>query len=509
MNENSMHIEKHFFDTKKLLREIPVEDISDWLLNQGYFPERYVLPPSFQVSGFKLQKDPYNKDISDLTKRKIQTISYPKTFLNERKFGIIHPWNYHDIVYYLCENWPTVVDHLFHDEQKIFSYSFPIPVTSEKKGRVGHLRAGRMIYEWLQMAERDLIIDAGKFQYIVRTDIANFYSSIYTHTIPWALHGREEALKDKSFTLFGNKIDRLIQYSNDARTNGITVGSALSDLIAEIVLAAIDLEVSKKITDISFAAVRFKDNYRILCNSEKEGYEILQILSEELSQYNLVLNENKTLIFKLPDGLYRIHDREYFPYSLKKESEIDFNMFEHTLLIVLDIHRRNPGTNIIEKFLSELFDENNNLKIRFSDNHARGFQEIKKMIELLFFTKRESQKILCQVLSICDRLYDEYNKIYQNLKGYLRDKIEHEIKIASENSSTFEVLWYIFFSRFIQLGIKNFNSLIENEKILENSFYKTMNLSKQQMYNDSKIQLFTRPRKFTGKKLVSLTNVFD
>jgi len=504
-----MHIEKHFFDTKNLLKEIPAEEISCWLLNQGYFPERYVLPPSFQVSELNLQEDLYNKDISDLKRREIQTISYPKTFLNERKFGIIHPWNYHDIVYHLHYNWSTIVDHLFHEEQKIFSYSFPIPVTRKKKGRVGHLRAGRMIYEWLQMAERDLIIDGGKFQYIVRTDIANFYSSIYTHSIPWALHGREKALKDKCFSLFGNKIDRLIQYSNDARTNGISIGSALSDLIAEIVLAAIDLEVSKKITDISFAAVRFKDDYRILCNSEKEGYEILQILSEELSQYNLVLNENKTLIFKLPDGLYRIHDREYFPHSLKKESEIDFKVFEHTLLIVLDIHRRNPGTSIIEKFLAELFDKEKSLKIRISDNYARGFQEIKKMIELLFFTKRESQKILCHVLSICDRLYNEYDKIYPNLKDYLRDRIKYEIKIASENGSTFEVVWYIFFSRFIKLGIRDFKSLIENEKIRGNSFYKTMHLSKQEIYKNSKIQLFTRPKEFTGKNLASLTAVFD
>ena len=505
-----MHIEKHFFDTKNLLKEIPAEEISCWLLNQGYFPERYVLPPSFQVSEFNLQEDLYNKDISDLKRREIQTISYPKSFLNERKFGTIHPWNYHDVVYYLHNNWGKIIEHLFHKEQKIYSYSFPIPVTKSKKGRIGNLRAGRMIYEWLQMAERDLIIDGGKFQYIVRTDIANFYSSIYTHSIAWALHGRNEALNDKKFSFFGNKIDRLIQYSNDARTNGISVGSALSDLISEIILAAIDLEVSRKIKEKNpFAAVRFKDDYRILCNSEKDGNEILQILSEELSHYNLVLNENKTSIYKLPDGLYRIHDREYFPHSLKNESEIDFKVFEHTLLIVLDIHRRNPGTSIIEKFLAELFNKDKNLKIRFSDNHSRRFQEIKKMIELLFFTKRESQKILCHVLSICDWLYIEYYKMFPQLKSYLKEKIEYEIQIASENGSTFEVIWYIFFSRFIKLGIRDFKSLIGNKKIRENNFYCSMLLSKQQIFKDSGIKLFTRPKEFTGKKLASLVSVFD
>ncbi len=114
------------------------------------------------------------------------------------------------------------------------------------------LRAGRMIYEWIAMAENDLILDATYFTLIAKTDIANFYSSIYTHSIAWAIEGREEAFSDKDFKLAGNKIDRLIQYANDARTNGIPVGSALSDLISEIVLSVVDARVSKSLKDLDF-----------------------------------------------------------------------------------------------------------------------------------------------------------------------------------------------------------------------------------------------------------------
>ncbi|WP_347273891.1 RNA-directed DNA polymerase [Candidatus Kuenenia sp.] len=81
---------------------------------------------------------------------------------------------------------------------------------------------------------------------IIRADITNFYNSVYTHSIGWAIHGREEAFKDNECLLTGNKIDRLIQYANDGRTNGIPVGSALSDLIAEIILSSIDRKVSNK-----------------------------------------------------------------------------------------------------------------------------------------------------------------------------------------------------------------------------------------------------------------------
>lgn len=221
-----MLVEDHFKETESLLRVVPADEIACWLLKKGYFPEQYVLPPSFQVSDFELRDRPYNRDLCSLTRRRLNNISYPKTLLTSRTFGIQHPWNYHDIVYYLMEEWDFVLDHLFHEDIKIYSYSFPIPVSRNKSGRLSKLRSGRMIYEWLSMAEKDLVVDAANYQLFARTDITNLYASIYTHSIGWALHGREESFTDTTFTLLGNKVDRLTQYANDARTNGIPVGSA-------------------------------------------------------------------------------------------------------------------------------------------------------------------------------------------------------------------------------------------------------------------------------------------
>ena len=48
-----------------------------------------------------------------------------------------------------------------------------------------------MIYEFLEMAENDLVAEAYNYKYILKTDIKNFYPSIYTHSIAWALHTKE------------------------------------------------------------------------------------------------------------------------------------------------------------------------------------------------------------------------------------------------------------------------------------------------------------------------------
>ncbi len=503
--EYPSHVEKHFRETEELIRNVPSLDVASWLLEQGYFPELYVLPPSFEVSNFTLQNQPYNKDFNNLTKRKLISISHPKTLLTSRVFSIQHPYNYHDIVYHLEKEWEFILDHLFNYDNQVYSYSLPIPVTKNQKQKLSKLRSGRMIYEWLQMAEKDLILDCIHYQFIARTDITNFYSSVYTHSIAWALHGKEDARKDQSICeKLGTKIDKLYQYSNDGRTNGIPTGSVLSDLLAEIILAKLDTQISQNIKEqnIEFLAVRFKDDYRFLCQSEQEAQNILKIVSSQLAEFNLTVNENKTSILKMPDGLYRKHDREYFLYSLSEQEIISFKTFEYTLLAALDIHRHNPGTNILEKFVSQLFKKKEKtLKIKFSTHKEE--QEIYKTFSLLFLVKKESTKILCHILSIIEELYKTYRKDYPELKDYLKSIIISEISKAFQKESTFEIVWLIFFSKYLGLGIqeeKQFKELVKEGKVTTNLFYKSIINSDQKIFKDTNIVLFKTPKKCRNRK---------
>lgn len=499
-------VEKHFKKTARLVKALDKDEIANWLLNNGYYPEQYVLPPSFTVSDFKLKKRAYFKDLKDPARGNLETISYPKSLLTSRVFGIQHPFNYHDIVFYILDDWDNILEHLFDKDLKIFSYSFPIPVNAKETGKLSTLRSGRMIYEWIEMAEKDMVAEAHKFNFIIRSDITNFYNSVYTHSIGWAIHGREVAFADKELKLTGNKIDKLVQYANDGRTNGIPVGSALSDLIAEIVLTSIDVQVSKKLKGIEFIGSRFKDDYRILCNSEKDAKAILKILSDELISFNLLINENKTKVLTLPDGLYRQHDREYHQYSLREKTEIQFKTFELTLLKSLDIHKAFPGTSILEKFLSELFDNDNELKIKFSNDTNSRKKQILKTMSLLMLLKRESEKTLCHVLAICEELYSNYwSKI---LKEQLKELIESEIIKASEKKSTFELVWLVFFSKYLGLGITNWTTLIDKE-LLSNRFLKSIVMSEQKFFNDSKINLFSKPKDCKTMTLAKRLAVFD
>ncbi|MEP5943470.1 MAG: hypothetical protein ABJ356_02855, partial [Balneola sp.] len=116
-------IKKHWIETKELVIKIDSKDIAKWLLEQGYFPEQYIFPPNFKIDKFELQEEPYNKApykngerdfIPKLKPSKILNISYPKSELTDRIFGIYAPKAYHDIVWYIEKNWNQIKNHLFN-----------------------------------------------------------------------------------------------------------------------------------------------------------------------------------------------------------------------------------------------------------------------------------------------------------------------------------------------------------------------------------------------------------
>jgi hypothetical protein len=38
---------------------VPSEKVAKWLLEEGYFPEQYIVPPTFKVSKFDLNPTPF------------------------------------------------------------------------------------------------------------------------------------------------------------------------------------------------------------------------------------------------------------------------------------------------------------------------------------------------------------------------------------------------------------------------------------------------------------------
>ncbi len=105
--------------------------------------------------------------------------------------------------------------------------------------------------------------------------------------------------------------------------------------------------------------------------------------------------------------------------------------------------------------------------------------------------KRESEKTICHVLALCEIVYNEYWS--NSLKKEMINVIETEIYKANKKQSVFEIVWLIFFSRYLKPGIRNFNGIIDKQ-ISDNQFVKSIISSSQKIFQDSGIILFRKPR---------------
>ena len=202
-----------------------------------------------------------------------------------------------------------------------------------------------------------------EYDYIFHTDVSDCYSSIYTHTIAWAIDGRKLA-KTKNYRnnknvsgqkkyYLGNKIDKCIQQMQNRQTNGIPQGSVLMDFIAEILFGYLDILLTseiKKENIKNYQILRYRDDYRIFVKNKADGSKILRILSGLLKPFGLKLNSSKTL-----------SSSDVITHSIKEDKLSSLELLFHEKmslqkkLLLLRKHGKNyPNSGSLIRLLSYL-----------------------------------------------------------------------------------------------------------------------------------------------------------
>lgn len=138
------------------------------------------------------------------------------------------------------------------------------------------------------------------YEFIIQTDVVDCYSSIYTHSIAWAIHTKPVAKANRSKDLLiGNVIDSHIQDMRQGQTNGIPQGSVLMDFISEMVLGYAGMELTEKLSNqkvSDYRILRYRDDYRIFTNNSQDGEKVLKCLTEVMIELGLKLSPAKTKV---------------------------------------------------------------------------------------------------------------------------------------------------------------------------------------------------------------------
>ncbi len=212
-----------------------------------------------------------------------------------RPYELMHPAIYVSLVNVICdpENWAHICNRLSEFEGgAVDCCSAPVMSLDNQKD------VAKQVKSWWQSVEQRSLIYSLEFSHVLHTDVMDCYGSLYTHSISWALHGLEDAKKNKGKnSLLGNKIDFHIQASRYGQTNGISQGSVLMDFVAEIVLGYVDKQINSALSGpADFRILRYRDDYRIFSNSDDRAEEILKIISDKLRPVGMKLGVSKTFL---------------------------------------------------------------------------------------------------------------------------------------------------------------------------------------------------------------------
>ncbi len=392
-----------------------------------------------------------------------------------RPFQLIHPALYVSLVHNLTEevNWNLIIARFgqFAANPKIKCYSIPLQSDGTQSDKA------TTVTQWWQTIEQQSIELALEYEYVLHTDIADCYGSIYTHSIPWAIHTKPvaKANRDPNGNL-GNVIDKHLRDMAFGQTNGIPQGSVLMDFIAEMVLGYADTELSIRIQQANiqdYHIIRYRDDYRIFSNNPQDAELITKILTEILIELGMRLNAQKTLVSNnvirdsiKPDKIYWIAE--------KNGSK---SIQEH-LLLIHNLSDKFPNSGSLSKALGKFY------------NRIKGLTELNNIQVLI--------SILADIMYKNPRTYPISSAILSKLLSLLNDPIKRD-NILQAIMTKFEKIPN---TGHIKIWLQRLTIKIDRPKVYNEDLCKKVNDPAIQIWNSDWLNL-------SLKTLIDTTQIID
>jgi len=350
-----------------LLNEISKDELFDGLLGYGLFAEK--IPPFLTAVNFLVFCKTHPSGFTfDKSEKKYIHYESMRNINVPRILAIPNPIAYHNQCKVLSDNWDNLLEYFkkqtqnqeyrisriqirkIDDSSKVFNTCYQdlddIDLDDYPTLEQNHLfEMNHKNFGVDDYPEPDLLI--GK-RYVVKADVSNCFPSIYTHSLSWALVGKEESKKfsgQKYQDKYFNQIDFYTRNLKDGETHGILIGSHASNLVSEIILTAVDKAMYGHKNKYRY--IRNIDDYTCYVDTKEKAEEFLVDLSTELKQYGLMLNHKKTEILKLPLASTENWVRKLNSFVFSNDDRLKLSEVRAYLDIALDLMFHNKENSAI------------------------------------------------------------------------------------------------------------------------------------------------------------------
>lgn len=459
------------FDTSDLSTDI-VATLESWTTvfenNTQINSATFVLSqnPGETTQQFKDRKRAHRADfISKYNTSRATVYSISKGKLSRRFLQIPNPKHFSILSEKIVSRW-TDYESVFNLSE--YSQSYPIPETAVDKRSVSTF--SKSVAEFrnsLLKTSIDKLIE-------VRVDISKFYPTIYTHSIAWALLGKEKAKryfkeKDNLDTLiaggdtdaalykYAESVDIALRACQERQSIGIPIGPDTSHIIAEIVACRIDSILKTRLSSIELKACRYYDDYYLYVSSKDEADKALKSLQLILSEFQLEINEAKVKIREFPFAFEDDFTTSLHIFDFKKSNQS--NSIKHYFSLIWAFAERNPKkTDWIFKYALRIFEFST---IVIKKKSWKVFEDLLVKTALI-------EPAILDILTRIFITYDSY--LDENSKDKLKKLINVTIKEHCPVRHNFEMAWALWIAKSFEIEIEeqSANAIIDTRDSISN-----------------------------------------
>jgi hypothetical protein len=288
----------------------------------------------------------------------------------------------------------------------------------------------------------------------LKTDISQFYPSIYTHAVDWVIWGKEEYKKNPK--IFKNKppsrLDKALMNSNSKHTKGIHIGPWVFSYVAKLFTARFNKEINKfrERSKLDFNFCHYVDDYYFFCNSHDDSEKILSEFIKIINNYELSINNDKTKIEKIENVKWLPWWQPRMEEALENIKIGSENKIQKAINIVFETKSKYTSEQALAYFLGGLVKH-----YRKNLGDEKPSTEIISFILGIVYREPSLLRMLSKLTPIpCfESLFR--SEVFQKLN----------LKIMSEciqRNYTLELLWSLTFYQKYSIQSFNFNSITKN-----------------------------------------------
>ncbi|MFG0450629.1 MULTISPECIES: RNA-directed DNA polymerase [Shewanella] len=381
-------------------------------LTKGFLPKEF---PSLFDSSDLSKTISYNDNVfkSDPKISRPTKTSIPKSAGFRRSITMPNPKHYSMLVKFLVKHSREI--ERFYNVSKI-SMSKAISKNDSSRAIVNEYNFEQVMQEKINKGYSS--------RFLLTADISKFYNTIYTHSIPWAIHTKDVSKRDRTDNLWGNELDRLVRNMQDGQTLGIPIGPDASRVISELIGVALDRAIQNSEPELN--GIRFIDDFFFFADTASEAESLDLKINRALSEFELTANENKSSIESMPVPIESLQLQTIRHYKIRKNAPEQKLDIIHLYNIAIDVHKNHPQENSFHYFLTKVMP----IKI-----HEDNWKILESILLQISICEPKSITVVSKILIS----YKSYG--YPLNLGYIKAAFLKVAKKGIDNNFGYEICW--------------------------------------------------------------------